>query len=447
MRDTVYKNYLLTVLLFISAFNNVDRNALGIVLQDMKVDLSLSDTQLGFLSGMAFALFYAVMGVPIGRWADTGNRVRIISLTAVLWSATVALCGAAGNFIQLLVIRIGVAVGEAGCLPPALSLIADYFNRAERARAVSRYMLHGPLAFIIGYCATGWLSQSFGWRMTFVFLGVPGFALAAIAWGTLREPRQLTGPVGSTQTEKTDAATSSAAAPKFKEVFRVLWANAAFRHLLFCHSVWYFFGYGLLQWEPTFFVRSHGLTNGEIGTWFALIYGIGGGLGLYLGGEFASRFAPGNERLQLQAGAVAFAVFAVVTAGAFVVTNYYLAFAALALAAVGGCMAQGPLLGTLQTLVPSRMRATSIATIYLFANLIGLGLGPLAAGALSDAFQPWIGQESIRYALIALCPGYFWAAWHLWAAGKTVARDLREVQAEEATVEDTNVRSEVNVVY
>src|SRR5258708_18527003 len=132
MKETVYKNYLLTVLLVILAFNYVDRLALGLVLQDIKIDFHLSDTQLGLLSGIAFALFYSVMGIPIARWADRGNRVTIISLTTALWSAAVALCGVAGNFMQLLSIRIGVAVGEAGCMPPAHSLIADHFTRTER---------------------------------------------------------------------------------------------------------------------------------------------------------------------------------------------------------------------------------------------------------------------------------------------------------------------------
>lgn len=155
---TASRNYLLTVLLVISAFTNVECIALGIVLEDIKVDLSLSDTQLGFLTGIAFALFYAVMGIPIGRWADRGNRVTIISLTTAVWSATVAACGVAVNFVQLLLIRVGVAVGEAGCLPPAHSLIADHFGRAERPRAVARYLLSAPLAFAIGYFATGWRS-------------------------------------------------------------------------------------------------------------------------------------------------------------------------------------------------------------------------------------------------------------------------------------------------
>jgi MFS family permease len=423
-----YKNYLLTLLMVILAFNFADRMALGIVLQDIKVDLDLSDTQLGFLTGIAFALFYAVMGVPIARWADRGNRVAIISITASLWSVAVALCGAATSFFQLLLIRVGVAVGEAGGVPPALSLISDYFARTERARAVARYMLGMQLALLVGYFAAGWWNELYGWRSTFVILGVPGLLLAALAHFTLREPRRLKVVRGVTALPVASVRASSPE-PTFKEVCTTLWMNVAFRHLLFCFSVWYFFGYGVLQWTPAFFIRSHGLATGELGAWLAAIYGIAGGLGVYLGGELASRFAAGNERRQLIACAVAFVIFPALNAYAFLAPTAHLAFAALGFACLGN-MAQGPILATMQTLVPPRMRAMSIAIVYLFANLVGMGLGPLAAGAMSDALRPWFAEESLRYALSMLCPGYLWAAWHLWHASRTVTHEIAETQAE-----------------
>src|SRR6202046_5577488 len=171
MQPMTYRRYLLAVLLVIQAFNGVDGLALGLVLQNIKVDLHLSDTQLGFLSGIAFALFYSVMGIPIARWADRGNRVTIISVTATAWSVMVALCGMAASFAQLLLIRVGVAIGEAGCIPPAHSLIADYFGRAERPKAVSVYMLAGSLSTLIGYFVAGWLSEFYGWRTMFILLG------------------------------------------------------------------------------------------------------------------------------------------------------------------------------------------------------------------------------------------------------------------------------------
>jgi predicted MFS family arabinose efflux permease len=415
MQEAAYKRYLLYVLLVILAFNQLDRLALGVVLQDIKADLHLTDTQLGFLTGIAFAFFYALMGIPIARWADRGNRVRIISTTVALWSVAVALCGMASGFIALMLLRMIVAVGEAGCMPTAHSLIADEFSREERPRAVSIYMLGIPLALTVGYFAAGWLNELYGWRITFVVLGLPGLALAAVAQLTLREPRATKGLGGQASSEQPAL---------LREVFVQLWESRAFRHLLFTFSVWFFFAYGILQWLPAFFIRSHGLSTGELGTWFALVWGVGGGVGMYLGGELAARYAAGHERRQLIGGAIALAFFGIVTAAAFLSSNRYWAFAALTIACLGGNMAQGPMLSTAQTLVAPRMRAMSIALVYFFANLIGMGLGPLAAGALSDALRPSLGEESLRYALVALCPGYFWAAWHLWLAGRNVARDL-----------------------
>lgn len=426
VRTSVYKRYLLSILLIILAFNYVDRLALGLLLQDIKLDFDLSDTQLGFLTGIAFALFYSVMGIPIARLADRGNRVTIISITTAVWSAAVALCGLAGSFWQLLLMRIGVGVGEAGCIPPAHSLIADHFKRAERPRAVAIYMLGSPLAVVFGYFVAGWLNELYGWRATFVLLGLPGLALAPLAWFTLREPRRGTptieaaGPFRSLQQQAGHAT--------LKATLVTLWGNITFRHLLFCNSLVFFFSYGIHQWQPAFFIRSYGFGTGELGAWFAMIYGLGGLLGTYVGGELAYRHAAHNEPLQLKIMALVYSGFGLMSIGIYLSRNPYLAFGLMTVAAVGAATAIGPLYATIQTLVPDRMRAMSIAVMFLFANLIGMGLGPLMAGALSDAFRPWAGEESLRYALLALCPGYLWAGWHLWRASKTVTRDVEAVQ-------------------
>jgi MFS transporter, Spinster family, sphingosine-1-phosphate transporter len=424
MKETVYKNYLLIVLLVILAFNQVDRLALGLLLQHIKVDLDLTDTQLGLLSGIAFALFYSLMGIPIARWADRGNRVAIISITTVVWSAAVALCGAAGNFVHLLLIRIGVAVGEAGCIPPAHSLIADHFTRAERPRAVARYMLGAPLSVVIGYSLAGWLNEFYGWRITFVLLGLPGLALGALAWLTLREPRVRTPRIAAGAA----AADMEARRPGLEEVCRTLWHIRTFRHLLFYFSVTSFFSSGIAKWLPAFFIRSYGLQTGELGTWFAIIVGSAGVLGTYWGGELAARRAASNEGLQLRGMSVMYASFGFIAAFMYLSPNYFAAFGFMWVATVGVTSTQGPMFATIQTLVPDRMRALAIAIIYLFANLIGMGLGPLAVGALSDAFRPWAADESLRYALLALCPGYLWGGWHLWRASRFVTGDLASVQ-------------------
>jgi MFS family permease len=414
MRDEKYRGYLLTVLLVTLAFNNVDRLALGLVLQEIKVALSLSDTQLGLLTGIAFALFYSFMGIPIARWADRGDRVFIISLTVTVWTLMVAVCGLAASFTQLLLARIGVAVGEAGCTPPAHSLIAEYFNRAERPRAVARYMLGGPLSVVIGYFLAGWINECFGWRMMFLLIGAPGIVLAAIAWYTLDEPRRfLSTPADNAPVQ-----------PGFWLVCTTLWANRTFKHLLLGFSVMSFFGYGLGQWQPAFFVRSYGMQTGELGTWFALIYGLGGALGTYIGGSWAYRYAVHNEERQLKVMAVMYGSFGLVSALIYLSKNKYQALALTGLTAIAGAAAIIPLFATIQTLVSPRMRATSIALVYLVANLIGMGLGPLVTGTMSDALRSGFGDESLRYSLLALCPGYFWVGWHLWRGSGTVQHDL-----------------------
>jgi len=415
---------LLVILMVILAFNFVDRLALGLLMQEIKVDLRMTDTELGFLSGIAFTLFYAIMGVPIARWADRGNRVLIIAITTTLWSIMVSLCGRAASFSQLLLIRIGVGVGEAGCTPTANSLIADYFPRAQRPRAVAIYMLGGPLSMVIGYLIAGWLNELYGWRTTFVLLGLPGLVLAAVALFALKEPRRSVRGRG-TVVRASDLAAGKA--PNLGQVFATLWGNHTLCHLLLCYSVIYFFGYGIMQWEPTFFIRSYGIHTGPLGTWFAGIFGIGGMTGTYLGGEIAARYAANNESLQMRIGAVALASLGVFSCLIYVSPSLYVAFALLAVTAVGVTIINGPLFATIQTLVEERMRATVIALVYLFANLIGMGLGPLAAGALSDELRPWFGEESLRFALLILCPGYFWAAWHMWRASRTVTRDLEAV--------------------
>jgi MFS family permease len=264
----------------------------------------------------------------------------------------------------------------------------------------------------------------------FVILSLPGLVLSALAWRTLDEPRRAKPTPATVDAHtvpslgKSVEATAASSQPGLIEVCVTLWKNVTFRNLLLCFSVGSFFGYGILQWQPAFFIRSYGFQTGELGTWLAVIYGVAGLLGTYQGGEWASRWAANNERLQLQAMAVAFSSFGVISAFIYLSSNRYVALGLLGLAAFGGATVNGPLFATIQTLVPERMRAVSIAVLYLFANLIGMGLGPLVAGALSDAFRPWAGEESLRYALLVLSPGYLWGGWHLWRASGTVTRDL-----------------------
>ena len=428
MTERGYGRYLLVLLVVVAAFNGVERLALGLVLQDIKWDLGLSDTQLGFLTGLSFAFFYAVMGIPIARWADRGNRVAIISVGTIIWGAAVALCGVASSFFQLLGIRIAVAVGEASCNPAAYSLVTDHFSRAERPRAVAIYMLHFPVAVLLGFFVAGWLNQLYGWRATFVILGLSGVLPAALAWLTLREPRQAAEEIDGS--DRQEPHRPSLHGQSVWAVFLTLWHNKTFRHLLIALSIGYFFAQGITTWMSAFFIRSHGLKTGELGVWLGLIFGLGGLLGTTVGGELASRYAANNESLQLKAIGTIYAAFALISMFIFLSPNRYEAFAAMAVLAIVNTMTYGPLFATIQTLVPESMRATAIAVLYLFHNLIGMGLGPLAAGVMSDLFRPWAGEESLRYALVALSCGYVWAGWHFWRASRTVATDLQSVVGE-----------------
>jgi MFS family permease len=420
-----YRYYVLCLLSIVLLFNYADRLALGIALESIKAEFALSDTQLGFLSGIAFAIFYSVMGIPIARWADRGNRVTVISLCTALWGIGVALCGLAASFVQLMLIRIGVAVGEAGCNPPAFSLIADYFSRLERPRATAIYASAASLCALVGYFFAGWANEHYGWRAMFFALGMPSLLLALIARFTIVEPRlaQWGAPAAATVAGQTPYA--------LREVWAALWRNTTYRHLLVCLTVMSFFIIGIGQWWAPFFIRSFGITTSEIGLWLSVVSGAGGLLGSYAGGELALRHAAGREQRQLSAMALAIAGGGFATICIFLSSTATAAFVMVGLAILAHSTINGPLFATMQSLVEPRMRAMAFAMAFLIANLLGLGLGPLAAGALSDVFRYWAGEDSLRYALLALAPGYFWAAWHAWRASITVEKDLSLLPVED----------------
>ena len=433
-----HRHYLLTVLFAASVFNTIDGVALSLVLQQIKVDLSLTDTQLGVLTGIAFALFYSFVGLGIARWADRGDRVAIISVTAAVWSVLVAACGAATNFVQLFLLRVGVGIGEAGYFPASQSLIADYFDRTERARATAFLVTAAGMTYLVGYGVAGWLNEMFGWRVMFMLLGLPGLAVAILAWFTLREPRfesslncERPGRfLASRSLLKSNASTAGFDAPRLKDVAIMLWSNHTLRHLLLFWSAAMFVGVGLARWQPAFFIRSHGLNTGALGTGLSIACGIGGTVGPLLGGAWASRYAANNERLFLKVAVGIWCATTVVSACIYLVPDISLAFGLLGLYMVASTVVFGPFWAMVQTLVPEGMRATVAAIFMLCGNLIGTGLGPLAAGVLSDALQPRFGEESLRYTLLLLSSGFVWAAWHLWQASRSATHDLASTQRE-----------------
>lgn len=424
MRERRYRWYLIGILAVILALTQTDGVVLGLVLQQVKVDLGLSDTALGLLSGIAFALFYAVMGIPIARWADRGNRARIIAITTALWSVMIALCGAAQSFAQLLLIRVGVAVGESGCVPASLSLISDYFSRAERPRAVARFYLGGSLSLVMGYFVGGWLNQLYGWRVTFMLLGLPGVILAGLAAFALKEPRSAALARRNNPPRQSRAGPANLEQPSLWSVCAILWRNRTFRYLWICATSINFFAAGINAWQVSFFIRSFHLATGELGVDLTVVLGISCLVGGYWGGEWVNRYARNNEPLQLKSMAIMVCIFAVLSPFTYVVTNKYGAFALVGLGAMSIMTINGPQYALLQTLLDERMRAVSMAIVYLTCNLFGVGFGPLLVGILSDALRPHFGVESLRYALLLLYPGYLWSSWLLWRASRTVTSDL-----------------------
>lgn len=411
-----YRTYLVCLLAAILALNGLDGTALGLVLPNIKIALHLTDTELGVLTGIAFSLFYSTAGIPLGRWADRGDRVAIIVLTTSLWGVMVMLVGAARSFVELLILRAAVAVGEAGCVPAAYSLIGDYFPREERPRAVASYLAGTYLSLILGYLGAGWLSAHYGWRTMFVCIGAPSVLVAAVAGWTLAEPRRL-------QRQSFPDLVRRAESVPLLQAARKLWRIRTFRYLLAALCVNFFFGSGQLVWQPSFFARSYGMKAEQLGLYFALIYGAGGLLGTYCGGHWASRYAPNNERLQLRAIALFNAGLGVLSAFIYLVKDPAVSMSLLGLGIIGSAIGNGPVFATIQTVVPERMRAISISLIYLFANLLGTGLGPLLVGGLSDALHAYFGAESLRYALLAMCPGYLVGGAVLWAAARMVLAD------------------------
>jgi predicted MFS family arabinose efflux permease len=413
--STAYKRYVLGVMAAVYLFNLVDRGLMMLLLEPIKEDLGLSDTQLGFLTGIAFALFYATLGLPMARWADRGNRVTIASLAVALWAVTVMSCMLVTNYAQLVLARIAAAVGESGSNPPTYSLVGDYFPEAgERSRALSVYVSGSTLSALLSFMLGGWLNEQYGWRMTFFLLGIPGLLLAILVKLTVREPRVNVHAVTK----------SIKPAPFFRDVLSLLWNQRSCRHLSIALIVLYMMSLGLSPWYAAFLMRSHGMGTAELGIWLGLIVGVGGTAGILLGGYGASRFYAHDERGQLRAIAFGIASLVPCLAAFLLLPHKHQALMALVPIAVAFNFFFGPVFALLQRLVPEDMRATTLAVVMLFANLIGMGLGPQIVGILSDVLRPSLGADALRYSMLMVSGVAFWGAVHFWKTGETIRADL-----------------------
>jgi predicted MFS family arabinose efflux permease len=403
----------LVLLTAVYALNVLDRFILGILLPFIKKDLQLSDTGLGFLTGAAFAIFYATLGVPIARLADQTSRRAVIAASLACFSLMTTLSGFAQNFWHLLLARVGVGVGEAGTNPASYSIISDLFGPTERATAMAILTIGANVGLLLGFLAGGAIAANHGWRMAFLSVGMPGIVLALIVWLWLPEPKRN--------------ASNDQGTPSLGETLAHLWTQRAFVHLLIGSAVLLFVTNGIFAWLPSFLDRSHAMPADRVGLVLGLAFGIGGILGtLVLGGVVADRLGRRDCRwpawLVSLGAAVLFPCYLLL----FLTTEARIAMAALVIPAAMGFFFQGPTLAMTQGLAKPRMRATAGALLLLVGNLVGLGLGPLMVGILSDLLAPTTGADSLRQALLLLSPAALWAAFHFYQASKHLADGYKQ---------------------
>lgn len=384
----------ISVLLLVYILNFLDRQIVGILAQPISKDLGLSDTQIGLMTGIAFALFYTGLGIPIARYCDrpSTSRVKVIALCLAVWSAMTALCGAAQSFAQLFLARIGVGIGEAGGTPPAHSLIAQLAPPERRASALSFYQLGPPLGGLIGMVLGGFLADTIGWRWAFVVVGAPGVLLALLVVAILRDPRQ----------DGIVAETAKEADSNFVEAFRDIWSSRANRLILLSVAFAATANFGMLIWGPIYFQRSFGLTAGQTGLWFGLANGLGSALGVWYGGQLGDRMLRRGKQHLMTAPAIAIAASCPLLVLGLLVADWRLAIVLFFPAICLLWLHVGPCYSAVQGLVRPSSRATASASILLMQNLFGLGLGSYAIGAMSDHYKADYGADSVRMVLAVL---------------------------------------------
>lgn len=403
----------LAVLFLISTSNVVDRQIVTVLLEPIRAEFGVSDTMLGLLSGLSFALFYVSLGIPIARWADSGNRKFIIGLSMTVWSAFTALCGMAQNFWQLALARVGVGAGEAGAVPPAQSLLADYFPPNKRSLALAVFFMSAAAGNVLGLIVGGQIADAYGWRMTFIIFAIPGFILVPITYFVLKEPRNQL----KTQRDNENKET-------FKQAISVLKHKPAFVNSVIVMVLYYTMMYGALTFTISFIMRNYNLSLGDASTYYGAIALIGALIGNPIGGLLADKLGAKDASWLAKIPAIGFILVFPLFLLAYLAgsLNTMLIFSALAMLIM--MAAAPPLFSCLHAVCGNERRATAIAIAYFFANLIGVGLGPVLTGGLSDYLAASLGSaDGLRYALVIMNFIYIPSAYFMWRASKTLYQD------------------------
>ncbi|EEB78344.1 transporter, major facilitator family [marine gamma proteobacterium HTCC2148] len=401
----------LTLLVLAYTLSMCDRMILSILFPDIKAEFGLSDTQLGLLGGLSFALFYATMGLPIARLSDQHSRKRIIIVSLVIFSVMTAFSGLAAGFISLLLLRVGVGIGEAGVNPASHSIIADYFPPKRRGFAMATLMLGGSFGMILGFVGGGMIAEAYNWRIALVSVGVPGLLLAFFMAKLLREPAR-----GTFETAE------PLPSPPILTTAAAMWSNPAMRHMMAGGVIAGLMSYGLTQWLPTFFIRTHELSQSEAGMMIAGVFGISGAIGALVVGKFFDRLSIRGFQYGLwMLAMVPFVSIPLFVMGLFA-DNLTTAILLFIIPGFFANSFMGPSLAMVQTLSPVHMRAVSSAIMMLCLNLIGLGLGPLLVGVLSDILSTVYGKGSLSVALACFGLFAFWGSLHFWFCGRALSK-------------------------
>ncbi len=408
-----HRAYVLFILVLVYTFNFMDRQIIGILAVPIKADLGLSDTELGLMGGLAFALFYTGLGIPVALLADRFSRTWIMTVALAVWSVMTAASGLAMNFWQLFTARLGVGIGEAGGVAPAYSLIADFFPPAQRARALSIYSFGIPIGSAIGIVFGGVVASLLEWRVAFFIVGLVGILLAPLFRLTIKEP-----PRGRFDRQRQDTAP-----PGIKTILRTLWRKPSFWAVSLGASSSSMMGYGMFFWLPSFFVRSFELSLLDASLYFGAVLLVGGLAGIWAGGWLGDRFGHTHRTRYLTIPAIAFLATVPFYIIAIMSNSMLLTFIVLLVPTALGLIWLGPVIAVIQHLVQPNMRATASAVFLFINNLIGIGLGTFAIGLLSDTLAVQFGDESLRYSILAGTGFYIIASALFFLAARWVEQD------------------------
>ncbi len=414
--SSVERWYVLALMCLIYAINIADRYVVSTVLEPIRLELHLNDAGVAFLTGIPLALFYVSFGIPISWFADRSNRRNILAASLLIWSAFTALCGLSRNYVEFLLSRVGVGIGEAGGTPPSTAIVSDCFAPDRRPMAMTVLALGAPIGAWLGADMAGHVAHAFSWRAAFLALGMPGLVVGVIVYLTVREPVR----------GRLDAITDTIK-PSLLESLRFLWKQRAAFHVVMGGGVCALWGWGLIYWTPTFLQRAYNLDVGQAGAVTGNIHLWGGSIATVATAWLLSRPAMADPRrvVWLLAGGIGLATIPSMVA--YGTHSLWLCKLMFCLFIPAIYFYIGPTFGLLNNLAPCHMRNMFIAICLLVANVFNLIVAPWLVGALSDWFAGAHATDaaSLRSALLVLAPTGFWATYHLYMASRTIVQDQK----------------------